>query len=808
MAELLCPHCGMPNDPEQNVCSFCRQPLHGLEENNSIRPGEVPTKKTTAELEPVLPAWLREARETARRVEAEKNAADAQAEAEKPAPKPEVPDFLAGLASAARDDQDDEIPEWMRSAAPVSTTPIQPEKKEQTFPRRQELRWEENEDPLGGMATTPVPSAPESGDALLPWLSDAGKEPAEEKDEVSDWLAGQEAPEEKAATISPFPTGTFKPPATGELTDWLDKAKSEVETPAAKPESESDDSLGDWLSNLPRENSFTEPAGAEETFQENIDLPDWMKAEEPPSASRQEAEQTLPDWMSAAPATSAATPQAAGEPSLPDWLTPAEKSSAEPAPEMDDFSLPDWMKSEAAAAPSDKTDAVPAPDWMASFREEEPSAGETTEAEQPAPEVPHAPAFVSAVETLDNDQTEGLFSMDTPDWLSNIAPTEQKSEGEPQEAIAPAELPSWVQAMRPVETALPDAQSAHTVVDGPLEAEGPLAGLRGVLPLEGGLIQPGKPKAHAIRLQVSEAQQADANLLEQMLAAETEAEPLHGGGSLVSQRILRWVISALLLLLVTFFLAIRSQSVPLPAALPAESNLTLPVLDALPADAPVLMIFDYEPALAGELEAAAAPFVDRVLGLRHPRVTILSTSPTGAALAERFFARTQTRHNYLPEQDYINLGYLPGGTTGILSFAANPRAAIPIPAWAYPPATDIHHFSDYAAVILLTDQAETARAWVEQTISYREGRPLLVVSSAQAAPMIQPYLLSGQVNGLVSGVHGGAAFENANGTGGLARGYWDAYNYATLFVALLILIGGLWNWVIGARSRRQGLDEI
>ncbi|MFZ5858435.1 MAG: hypothetical protein ACOYZ6_16540 [Chloroflexota bacterium] len=805
MAELLCPHCGMPNDPEQNVCSFCRQPLHGLEENNSIRPGDAPTKKTTAELEPVLPAWLREARETARRVEAEKNAADAQAEAEKPAPKPEVPDLLAGLASAARDDQDDEIPEWMRGAAPVSTTPIQPEKKEQTFPRRQELRWEENEDPLGGMATTPVPSAPESGDALLPWLSDAGKEPAEEKDEVSDWLAGQEVPEEKAATISPFQTGTFKPPATGELTDWLEKARSDVETPApaANPESQPDDSLGDWLSNLPRENSFTEPAGTEETFQENIDLPDWMKADEPPSASKQEAEQTLPDWMSAAPATLAAAPQAAGEPSLPDWLKPAEKTSAEPAPEMDDFSLPDWMKSEAAAAPSEKSDAAPAPDWM-----EEPSAGETTEAEQPAPEVPHAPAFVSAVEALDNDQTEGLFSMDMPDWLSNIAPTDQKSEGETQEAIAPAELPSWVQAMRPVETALPDAQSTRTVVDGPLEAEGPLAGLRGVLPLEGGLIQPGKPKAHAIRLQVSEAQQADANLLEQMLAAETEAEPLRGGGSLVSQRILRWVISALLIFLVTFFLAIRSQSVPLPAALPAESNLTLPVLDALPADAPVLMIFDYEPALAGELETAAAPFVDRVLGLCHPRVTILSTSPTGAALAERFFARTQTRHNYLPEQNYINLGYLPGGTTGILSFAVNPRAAMPLPEWAYPPVLDVHQFSDYAAVILLTDQAETARAWVEQTISYREGRPLLVVSSAQAAPMIQPYLLSGQVNGLVSGMHGGAAFENANGTGGLARGYWDAYNYATLFVALLILIGGLWNWVIGARSRRQGLDEI
>ncbi|RJP51940.1 MAG: zinc ribbon domain-containing protein [Anaerolineaceae bacterium] len=771
MAELLCPHCGMPNDPEQNVCSFCRQPLRAAEDGESIRPGEAPTKKTTAELEPILPAWLRDARANARRAEEEKTAEDAQAEAEHPAPPKEVPpDLLAGLASAARDDQDEEIPEWMRGAAPVSTTPIQSEKKEQTFPRRQELHWEGDTDELGGMATAPVPSAPESGDALLPWMQSAPAEHAEESDEVSNWLDSQKSASQEEPPVSPFASGTVKPPVTGELTDWLDKAQADVETQAEAPKTEPGDSLGEWLSNLPRGESLSEPTEAGETFHEDIDLPDWMKpAGELPAASEQgTVEASLPDWMESAAQTSAAA--------------------------------------------AEKTEATPAPDWMSAFRESESSAEAEAPFAEPAPEIPSAPAFVSGQESLENKQADELFSVDMPDWLSSIAPTDQKT-GEAltdetaPDAIAPADLPSWVQAMRPVETVLPEAQSTRTLADGPLEEKGPLAGLRGVLPLDG-LIQPGKPRAHAIRLQVSEAQQADASLLEQMLAAETEAEPLRGGSALASQRVLRWVISALLILLVSFFLAAKSQSVPLPATLPAESNLILPVLDALPADAPVLMIFDYEPALAGELEAAAAPFVDRVLGLRHPRVTILSTSPTGAALAERFFAKTQARHNYLPEQNYINLGYLPGGTTGILSFAVNPRAAMPLPEWAYPLVMDVHHFSDYAAVILLTDQAETARAWVEQTTSHREGRPMLVISSAQAAPMIQPYLLSGQINGLVSGLHGGAAFENANGTSGLARGYWDAYNYATLLVALTILVGGLWNWIAGVRSRGQGLGEI
>jgi hypothetical protein len=767
MADIHCPHCGMPNPPEQNVCSFCQQPLHAPEDSTPIRPGDAPTnKKNTAELEPVLPGWLRDARANARRAEAENVAEEAQSAAESPAPKEEAPDLLAGLASASREEQDDEIPEWMRGAAPISAplpAPAKPEKTENTFPRRQEIHWgDETESEMGGMATLPIPSAPESGDDLLPWMHGAEEEPAEEKDGVSNWLAGQTSASQEQTPVSPFASGTVQPPSTGELTNWLDKAVGpESAAPDEESAAKSDDSLGNWLSSLPSGDVSPAPAESSETFGEDIDLPDWMK---PTVASQEKAD----------------------EPPALDWLKP----TVEPF-----------------TTPSEKQDTTPAPDWMTAFREQELPAESSAHLTEPAPEVTSAPAFVPGEETLDSSQGDELFAAEMPDWLSNIAPTDQKSAStEAQEQIAPADLPSWVQAMRPVESVLPGSSITVPSAEGPLEENGPLAGLRGVLPMAG-LIQPGKPKAQGIRLQASESQQSNANLLEQMLAAETKAEPIRGGGTLVSQRVLRWVISAMLILLVTLVLLSGSQSVPLPAALPEESNLMLPVLDALPEGAPVLMIFDYEPALAGELEAAAAPFVDHVIGLRHPRMTILSTSPTGAALAERFFANTQARHNYQPGQNYINLGYLPGGTTGILSFAENPRAAMPLPSWDSAAAQGVNRFSDYAAIILLTDQAETVRAWVEQTTAFRQGNPLLVVSSAQAAPMIQPYLLSGQVNGLVSGLYGGAAFEGSSGLGSPVRSYWDAYNFATLFVAMLIIFGGLWNLVAGARARRQGLGE-
>ncbi len=77
-----------------------------------------------------------------------------------------------------------------------------------------------------------------------------------------------------------------------------------------------------------------------------------------------------------------------------------------------------------------------------------------------------------------------------------------------------------------------------------------------------------------------------------------------------------------------------------------------------------------------------------------------------------------------------------------------------------------------------------------------------MISSAQSAPMIQPYYASGQIGGLVSGLYGGAIFEQSNaGRPGTARVYWDAYSMGMLLAMVLILLGGLWNLALGLRDR-------
>jgi hypothetical protein len=420
------------------------------------------------------------------------------------------------------------------------------------------------------------------------------------------------------------------------------------------------------------------------------------------------------------------------------------------------------------------------------------------------------------------DDIDALFAMDMPEWLSDAGA--QESEGQALETPAegavddlrPAELPSWVQAMRPVEDVISEADEG-TVADQPVEEEGPLAGLRGVLPAVPGVGPTSKPKAYSLKLQASEDQQTSAAMLEQMLAAEAQPEPITTQPIVLPQRFLRWIITIVLFLVVGVSVFTGMQINPIPSGVPPATKAFLEdyVQGSLLADAPVLMIFDYDAALAGELEASAAPLIDYMILQKAPRLSLISSNPLGSGLAEQFMSleNTQASLYYQAGQQFINLGYLPGGPAGVLAFAEDPKKTKPFSidgesAWETPVLQGVSRLSDFAAIILLTDNMETARIWIEQTEAARGNAHFLVVSSAQSGPMLLPYHQSGQVDVMLTGLDGGAPIEQFNGgRPGTARRYWDAYGMGLLATLVMISFGSLWSLLAGLRERSKEQGE-
>lgn len=763
MADTIkCAVCGEINPADLEFCQNCQsrlQPLTGplKGEDAPLSPGQIPTKKVTSELEPILPQWLRDARQQARR-SAEEEAARVEDQQTRPAPR--GPDLLAGLASQG-EEEDDDVPDWL---ANITGSPA---KKKKAEPEDTQVKWVE----IGRDE-----SAQADENAAPSWMTP--QEAAPESDELADWF--------KQASSSAFNASD---------SDWLKNLDAGAPSFEQAP-SVSSGETPDWLKNLdagapaiPQESA--PPSNVEPPAPTQTDVPDWLKSfgAQTPSAPSAEG---LPDWLKAAAPSGEEPPAIRPEP-------PSDETSASSG------SMPDWLSS---LKPMESKPTEPGEPVAPAFAPQEPSAKISTSS-----------AFTE--DSLSSADVDAIFSsMQMPDWLTSASAPNQPPAQETlppaaqnESSIAPADLPSWVQAMRPVESALPDSSAGP--LDSELETQGPLAGLHGVLPAIPGVMgASSKPKAHSIKLNATEEQQSHAALLEQILAAETSPVPMKAGSVLGSQRVLRWLLAALFALVLGSALYTQTQIFPLPAEIPNETNAAILAVEAVPADAPVLVVFDYEPSTVGEMEASGASLMDHLLLLKHPRLTLISTSATGPALAERFMSNVLAKRNYQRGAQYVDLGYLPGGLAGVYGFAQNPAVVMPYSvdqsaAWQTPPLQNVTRLSDFAAIIILTDRLESGRAWIEQTALTRGNASLILVTSAQAGAMFLPYVDSGQVKGMVAGLNGAVGAEQANGgePGSVVRRYWDAYSIGLLLAVAMIALGGLWNFALGLRERgaQEGL---
>jgi len=254
---------------------------------------------------------------------------------------------------------------------------------------------------------------------------------------------------------------------------------------------------------------------------------------------------------------------------------------------------------------------------------------------------------------------------------------------------------------------------------------------------------------------------------------------------------------------------------------PIETGAVSELINNLSSSDRVLVALDFQPAFSGEMEAIGATVLDHLM-LRGAQIAFISTNPSGPLQAERLVNIVNQRydHSYAGEQ-ITNLGYISGGRAGILAFASTPRQLAPLTfdsennPWDSGSLRGVSKASDFALTMVITENADTARMWIEQFQPELESKPLIMVLSAQAAPIIRPYYAGSpqQVQGIVSGMSGAAAYENLLGRVGIARSQWGAFSLGVLAACILILLGGIINAfpIIGARMQKTnpgGDDQL
>jgi hypothetical protein len=566
-----------------------------------------------------------------------------------------------------------------------------------------------------------------------------------------------------------------------------------------------------------------------------------------PPAAPEAGEPGLPNWLNFAtgepsvPAvpTVPSVPSAAGPEAVSplvgstedlDWLRTAHEE--EPAPTGQPFESTPASSAFVGGMPLDES-TLPAkneqatPDWLASL-----DSGTI-----PAPqEMPAAPAFIMQDEANlgapDSRSSHPFATNDIPDWLQDTEAEEarpktpapaaapftqpeapEKAEGAAAEpaSLTPAQMPGWLQAMRPLESVAPSA--AGKVDDRRIEAMGPLAGLQGILPGEDLARRYRKPPAYSVKLRISEKQRTYITQMEQLLGDENKPQNVKPETPWSPQWIVRAALAALLILAIVF--SVPPSSVPqAPLEMLTFSN----QVEKLPDGAPVLLALEYDPGFAGEMRLASLGLIQRLMA-HNARISLVSTVPTGPVLGEELLrAAAQDAHNrslpgaaYAMDQQVANLGYLPGGLTSLQEFASQPHLATRYgfstnpdsSIWDQAPLRGVDSIQKFSAVIVLTDSGDTGRAWVEQVQPLLGEVPLYMVSTAQAAPMLRPYADGGQVKGLIAGLDGGAIYQQlAQGsTGSLSA--WSAYRSGLFLGIVFILFGILLKTMLSALGRRK-----
>jgi len=392
---------------------------------------------------------------------------------------------------------------------------------------------------------------------------------------------------------------------------------------------------------------------------------------------------------------------------------------------------------------------------------------------------------------------------DLPEWLTDVKPIEKPVKEKPR-SVTPAvddgsprpekgNLPVWLAALRPVEAvemvAIPEekAQEGETT-DGDQAAN--------VMLEISAATFIGKPSDLSGGLRVSNRQKTNAALLSEIAAnAETVEESEKNSAVGIKNTLWRSLL-ALVFIVVAFLGGTVLNGYGLqPALFPGEVVHTFDRINSIAADKTVLIAGDFEAGFAGEIRLTSQALIEHIMR-RNLNIALMSINPVDSALLadqiERGLAFVPT---YQAVGKVVDLGYFPGGAIAVQDLGNSFANTVPLTADLVATSSidslkNIQNMADFGAIIVITDKAETARVWIEQLQPTLNGTPLLMVTSAQASPLIQPYYQSGQVSGIVSGMAGGLVYERIMGSTGEAGRNHTSLQLLSVLMAALVLGGG------------------
>ena len=466
---------------------------------------------------------------------------------------------------------------------------------------------------------------------------------------------------------------------------------------------------------------------------------------------------------------------------IPDWLERIRRRASEETDSVGETTQKIFTAKEQLAADEERAKDEDFESWIARLRDK---ARDKASGKPPGEE--------------ENITEEGESADEGPDWLSKI----REQQGAPDENVPPEpetdpdqsgdSLLQWLVALED-DKAKPgsgEGQSPEAKDEGVGEDTRQIR----VSPKKPdlGMTQPvevGAPDGEGVippKLKIGREEQIQIDKLTAAIADERAPRPVRKSDMDQSSWLIRIIIAVALIggLSLSLFIGGRPR---LPQGLLQRHNAALlEEISAVSEEAGLLLVFDYQAGYSGEIEMVAQPVLGSIIE-SGPELFVLSSKSSGALLYQQLLSEVD------PGGDLSvnNLGYYPVPAYGAFGIANQTMAVwesdyLPEAVRSLPVAQDLD------GIIILSDNAESAIAWIQQLSTLMPETPLHLLVTAQAGPMLMPYWESGQVDGFASGLPEAAALENELEMDGGAANRWRAYQTGVLIMIVLLVLGAVY----------------
>ncbi len=756
------------------------------------------------------------------------------------------PSRAAGAPSAAEPDIDSlDVPDWLRSDEPAESGDV----NDDAMPT-----W------MQSTAQPPAPPPSRSDDPTVagrgaprPPLDSANNVSAPSNSGVPDWLVTDDAPAPPPTqpdTLSQWsiendvpPLPSAPPADTDSIPDWLRSDDlpdipdmPDAGAPPPMPPADTD-SIPDWL----REESNPALPASEPPASGDASIPDWLVGDEAPVAFRMPDDQPL---SAVPPFPSPDTPDSPDD--MPAWMRSADAPAAPDAPTApasDD--IPDWLQSDAlGAVPSGDADAPAMPTLPPFPSPDSPDTPDTPD-DMPAWMRPDAPdASVPPPPGADSPDSPD----DTPAWMrpdplaegNDLPPWMRDEPDSPPMPDSSGDLPAWMRGDQQATPALPAATAPSD--SGEPTDSGIVAGVD----LPHWLREPEQPVAatasasdervswlSSLNLQNDEADVAIADdtaratfvlprpsytltadqhesvrLLTSLAVNPFPAsQPLpHESTPTFWQqygtRILYGILALLILFGVLFAAPLNRLGVTTTAPNQANVAAVADVLQTLPAEAVVLVAYEWDARRISELalleEATLANLIAQEAGFIS-----MSTDPQGTILSFDMRDQLQAAGYQGGGIDYILLGYKPGQELALRLLANDFPSALRSD-FAGRDATEsllagdetgelrLRTLNDLGMLLIMADQPQDVQRWMEQVYPTLDAQavPVVFLLPAEVTPVVRPYLEQPGVYYL-SGKRDALALVNQSGaaTADTALATTSDASLTMAIIAFVLLLG-------------------